>query len=152
MVKFPSSWSPPFCKSNAIPDFGPALSLFRESLIDYDLNFWPRIVSSKTDWGTFFSILLFKSTDLGCFHAKSRTVRFPWTFATCDGQGYRKESNISWRPGSKVVSESPLHYCRKQGQNVLPRAAGVSLAARRGKVFLAENPGLKERLISTIDK
>jgi hypothetical protein len=31
-------------------------------------------------------------------------------------------------------------------------AAGVSIAARRGEVFLRENPGLKERLISTIDK
>jgi len=28
----------------------------------------------------------------------------------------------------------------------------VSVAARRGEVFLMENPGLKERLISTIDK
>jgi hypothetical protein len=31
-------------------------------------------------------------------------------------------------------------------------AAGVNIAARRGEVFLMENPGLKERLISTIDK
>jgi len=30
--------------------------------------------------------------------------------------------------------------------------AGVSIAARRVEVFLMENPGLKERLISTIDK
>jgi len=45
--------------------------------------------------GTFFSISLFESADLRCLHAKSRAVRFPWTFAACDGQGYRKEGNIS---------------------------------------------------------
>lgn len=31
-------------------------------------------------------------------------------------------------------------------------AAGVSIAARRGEVFLKENPGLKEKIISIIDK
>ena len=30
--------------------------------------------------------------------------------------------------------------------------AGVSLAARRGEVFLRENPGLKERLVCSKDK
>jgi len=38
------------------------------------------------------------------------------------------------------------------GRRLCLGAAGVSIAARRGEVFLRENPGLKERLISTIDK
>jgi len=44
--------------------------------------------------------------------------------------------------------DSPGFFAACDGQG----GAGVSFAAQCAKVFLKENPGLKERLISTIDK
>jgi len=41
------------------------------------------------------SFLFDYSKDLWCLHAKSRSVRSPWAFTACDGQGHRKETYIS---------------------------------------------------------
>jgi len=52
------------------------------------------------------------------------------------------------------IEKRPIFLDDQDRSSFLDRlgAAGVSIAARRGEVFLRENPGLKERLISTIDK
>jgi hypothetical protein len=52
------------------------------------------------------------------------------------------------------IEKRPIFLDDRDRSSFLHRlgAAGVSIAARRGEVFLMENPGMKERLISTIDK
>jgi len=54
----------------------------------------------------------------------------------------------------RCLEKRPIFLDDQDRSSFLDRlgAAGVSIAARRGKVFLRINPGLKESLISTIDK
>ena len=58
-----------------------------------------------------------------------------------------------WALLSNYLSVRVLGYKGLEiGKMLCLGAAGVSIAARRGEVFLKENHGLKEKIISTINK